>query len=534
MAGDVTTAMASQSRPRMTRLPALAPLAPRGAEPIGEATKHYGRLVGTAEPAELARHTRAGASGRTHPLPALAAATTLVGIIAMSAVAAPAGATDQQQSSALVRDGGTVYVVGTGSDVRHRVEVDPASTIAHPAPGLVSFVGSEQIELLHLISGDVSTVANPAGPLTGSWADGLRLAPSTVNQGGDGDAGLARLGGATGSDAASAQPGPPVLTGLLDIVTGAVVTIDDLGEPEPPEVVGQADQALLILGADGLAVVPLSTEFDGVIELPEVDPDEVVLADDGRRVGAVDDGHLVAAVDGGELAVVADDVGELLGAVPGGWMVRTSLGDLAVIADDGSVFPVASSAIPSSTDAEVVGDAGLVAVPSTGEPEAWYRVESGGQVTAIERAAGLTFVAGDGDGWWFATGDSSAPFEGSPLIGVNPADGRVVEVEANLAMLAALSTEGVISPDGRYLYASFLESGGFQGLALADAHTGVVLNLDNLEPPLRFAPDDRHILSPTVQGPTVTTLGDGQTLISPIFDIDADDPAALEYRWVTS
>ena len=33
------------------------------AEPIGEATKHYGRPVGTAEPAEQARQNRAVASG---------------------------------------------------------------------------------------------------------------------------------------------------------------------------------------------------------------------------------------------------------------------------------------------------------------------------------------------------------------------------------------------------------------------------------------------------------------------------------------
>ena len=39
-----------------------------GAEPIGEATKHYGCLVGTAEPAEQARHNRSAASGWAYRL----------------------------------------------------------------------------------------------------------------------------------------------------------------------------------------------------------------------------------------------------------------------------------------------------------------------------------------------------------------------------------------------------------------------------------------------------------------------------------
>jgi len=39
-----------------------------GAEPMGEATKHYGHLVGTAEFAEQARQNRAAASGRADPL----------------------------------------------------------------------------------------------------------------------------------------------------------------------------------------------------------------------------------------------------------------------------------------------------------------------------------------------------------------------------------------------------------------------------------------------------------------------------------
>ena len=47
-----------------------------GAEPIGEATKHYGRLVGTAEPAEQARQNRGAGRGQTYPLKHLVLSTS--------------------------------------------------------------------------------------------------------------------------------------------------------------------------------------------------------------------------------------------------------------------------------------------------------------------------------------------------------------------------------------------------------------------------------------------------------------------------
>jgi len=50
-----------------------------GAEPIGEATNSYGRLVGTAEPAEQERQNLAAASRRTRPLEPLVAGVELGG-----------------------------------------------------------------------------------------------------------------------------------------------------------------------------------------------------------------------------------------------------------------------------------------------------------------------------------------------------------------------------------------------------------------------------------------------------------------------
>jgi len=268
------------------------------------------------------------------------------------------------------------------------------------------------------------------------------------------------------------------------------------------------------------------------------DPDEVLFGQRGRGFAALTVGGDL--VTGDDLDVVASGVSELIGSTPLAVVARLG-GAVALIEGHGVV-----TELPDRfDDLEVVGESGLLRVGA--DVPAWYRVgvveaslESDAyefEVVELDRVAGMELLSAGNGGWWFSTGDLAAPFDGSPVVVVDPSDGSVADVEGGLSALAALATEGTSSPDARYRYAPFEEVGGFAGLAVADADDGAVLNLDVLEPPLVFAsaPAEGMILSTTTQGPTITTLNSlaGTTLVNPIFGIGVDADAPIEYRWLT-
>lgn len=429
---------------------------------------------------------------------------------------------DVRSVYALVRSSGSVWITDLSGNVVTTATVDVDATVSYPQPGLVSFVSAERIMRLDVASGETTSVRNGLERPV-SAVDGQRLAYTAFF--------------ADGGDVSDA-PGPRMLDGVVDVVTGQVV---DLGELfANPEIVTANDFSLLIADPryNGLVVLRLDRPFQGVVELPTADPHEVVFGQHGRSFAALTDrGELVT---GDDLDVVATGVTELLGSTPLAVAARVD-GAVALIEGHGVV-----TELPDGfDDVEVIGESGLLRVRTDGLK--WFRVdlletsiESDSyefDLVELHRVAGMDLVAAGEGGWWFSTGDLEAPFAGSPVVGVDPRDGSVAEIEGSLSALAALVNDGASSPDARYRFALFQESGGFTGLAVSDADDGAVLNLDMLEPPLAFAPAPAEglILSTTIQGPTITTLNshDGNTLVSPIFEIDIDAQAPIEYRWLT-
>ena len=402
--------------------------------------------------------------------------------------------TEEVTDFGVVRSGATVWIVDVGARVVDEVTVDPAATISHPRSQLLSFVGADEIEQLDLATGELTSVSNRLGrPVV--TVDDQRLGYTTRPR--DGAGGVAD------------EPGPEFLDGMVDVITGDTVDLDAVFDE--PEVVATSDLALLVADPayTGLVVIRLDRAFEGVVELPTADPADVLFGQDGRGFAVLTDaGELVT---GDALDVVASGVTELVGDIPGAVVARVG-GDLAVI--DG--YGVVSDLPAELDDAEVVGTSGLFRVD--GDEAAWYRVDLAGDVRPLDRVAGMDLIAAGDRAWWFATGDLSAPFSGSPVVAVDAADGSTVDVAGSLAALAALATTGTMSPTGRYLNAPFPQTTGFTGLAIADGDDGTVRDLDMLEPPLVFspAPYDGSILSSTVAGPAITTIEalGGNTLVT--------------------
>lgn len=423
---------------------------------------------------------------------------------------------------ALIRSGGTVWLADTDSNLLDTVTVDPAgAVIAHPHPGLVAFVGPRRIEHLDLATGDVTSLTNSGLMPSEPMADGQRIAVATERP--------PDPYCPTSLRAPQCEPafGPDILVGLADVVSGDGVDIDT--QFDNPTVAALADHALLVADRNGarLSVIRLDRPFE-LVELPTAQSADVLLADDGERIAVLASGELSVGSSGDELRVVASGVSELLGAVPHGVLVRRELRH-SVVDMEGN----ATDLPPTVADAEVVGDSGLLRA-ELGERPLWFRVDAGAELARVHRAVGMELLAATDEAWWFVSGDAPAPFEGSPVIAIDPERLTVVDITGNLSMLGALAAAGTTSAGGRFLVAPFQESGGFMGLAVADADSGEVHNLDSLDQPLAFAPDAVHILSSSVQGATITTLGPANTLVNPVFEIELEHDDVIQYRWVTS
>jgi hypothetical protein len=450
-------------------------------------------------------------------------------MIAMSGIAAllvvlgaqPTAASATAEPVALVRHESTVWFASVDSELLHTVTVDEHSVVAHPRPGLVVFVAADQIEQFDLQTGERATIpVSLEQAVGGRFVDGQRIGVMTTRE-------------VVGDGLEAAAPPPEVdrLAGFVDVVSGETVDAEEWFDD--PVVARQTERALLVgSGAGTLHVVALDRPLGGPIELPTTEPDNVVVGPANERwiAALADEGTLYAGPIGDELTEVATDVSGLVGAVPGGVIADTAAGR-SFIGLDGVTSP-----LPEGLGSAVVAsEHGLLAV-ETDSATAWYRIAPTGEVQELAPVADMTFVAAGGDGWWFSSGDRPAPFDGSPLVVVDPSDGDALDVTGNLQSLAALAYEPASDPDARYLVAPFQELLGFTGLAVADAASGSVRNLDQLVQPLAFSPDGRYVLSSTVSGPTITTLEhpDGSTLINPIFDIDLPTEAAVEYRWLTT
>lgn len=418
---------------------------------------------------------------------------------------------------AVARLDDTVWLADTDSELLVTWDVSPETIqVAQPEPGLAVVVGPGEIETIDMASGDSEIL---------SVDDAERLQPLADGQ---------RLGVVSAFDEGGDQPGPERLIGLVDVVTGEEVDMDRWFEA--PVVVASHPLALLVTDGDrpGLVVIDLAAPFAEPLELPTADDDGdgVAFADRGTMVAAVgDDGTLVEGPSGGPLTTVADDVDELVGAIAGGWLVRTTI--LEFVDGDGRRHEL--DLVPPDA---VVGDEAGLLVAETDDTREWARLTPDGDVVALDELDDAELIASGTDHWWFGPGEQLAPFEASPVRTVAVDTGAVTDVAGKLRELAALTEDDARrSPDGRFLIAVAFTTDGFDRQVLADAGAGTTLELGSPPPSLAFSPDSTHIASTTVQGPTITSIGadESSIVVTPVFDIElpADaEPDAIAYRWL--
>lgn len=429
---------------------------------------------------------------------------------------------------AVVHGDREVFVVDTDSEVVASFTLPEHTEVSQPVPGTVTFLGEDTAWNLDLASGDVETVTGlPASPRSG-LADGQRLVLDTHSET-DGDA------------VASDEPGPEHVDGLLDVLTGERRAVEDLvgGPAVVADRVGDA-VVLEVEGGAGLVLLRLDQPIADAVEVPAEDRDEVHFSADGHTV-AVESEEGIALGDSAEAldeGPVADPGVRVLGVVGEDVLVAHD-GALARIAADGARTELAVDA-DADVDADrltLADSSGLVAEGDTEDATSWFRV-TGTTLRPLPGLRGMTLLAADESGWWFSTGEATAPFRRTPLVAVDPRDGRVHPVRGSLGQLSGLA-QAPGSGDGRFRAATFGNDNGFDDLALADARTGRVTVLDvpyatdgSPALPLTITPDGRFLASTTVQGPTITTLRGETSRIVPVFDIDAEPEDGWDHHWV--
>ncbi len=444
-------------------------------------------------------------------LASLATLATMTAVVTTVAGASPAArAEDPAGVLGLATSGAEAWLITTASTVhRHLTLPGVPRQVTQPVAGQVAFLGDGWVMILTVADGTEVTHRLEAGRLSGV-ADGQRLALLVTEQAAVEDAGVV--------------PPPVHPAAFVDLLTGTTTTFDQLGLARF-EVGRRLPAAVVLRGADRTVVVRLDAATPNPVDVPG-SVEDLVADEDGTR-WAVMHGGSVQTTDGtapfAERTTTAD-VGDLLGWLGDRLVVRTEAG-IALVDDLGRLRAV-------DVPGPIERYEGRGVLRLAGDAPRWGMVDRTGRYRPLPVLDGMSPIQRAGATWWFADLERAVPTTSpGPVAVLDLVTAQATPVRGTLRQLAALTDDDAgSSADGRLRWATVRQPTGHPGVVLGRSD-GEASDLSVLALPIVASPDDRHLLSVTVQGVTVTTLGPS-TVVTPVVELGRD-VAPERLRWVT-